>query len=112
MKKLLTLLICTLLMSCDPQPSIVITKTTMLDFEVIYIDPPKRFKVDLRDTQSGYIFENVGRSKRCHHWDDHGRPVVGSIIRVQVTEFYYVTDPAKMTYYKLNDRYINSLFCD
>jgi len=49
------------------QPGKVVDRSLKV-YEVVGIKPPKRFKVDLRDVETGKIYKGQYVSKRCSSW--------------------------------------------
>ena len=47
-----------------------LVETTSQTFEVTHVDPPKRFRVTLRNVDTGQVFEDVYVSKRCSRWKE------------------------------------------
>lgn len=47
-----------------------LVETTQQTFEVTRVDPPKRFRVTLRNVDSGQVFEDIYVSKRCSRWKE------------------------------------------
>ena len=45
-----------------------VVETTQQTFEVTHVDPPKRFRVTLRNVDTGQVFEDVYVSKHCSRW--------------------------------------------
>lgn len=39
------------------------------DYEIINIDPPKRFYIDIKDVETGETFTGLYVSKRCYSWE-------------------------------------------
>lgn len=110
MNKILSILVCGLLLqSCGPRETVVI-KTYTRQFEVLDINQPKHFSVTLLDVQNHKLFEGVGRSKHCNSWDDNGRPKLNDVITVKVYTYYFKEDPNTL-YYDIDDRNLNDIFC-
>jgi hypothetical protein len=58
-------LVCFSLLGCEfPKEIKRIEKT----YEVIEIKKPKRFKVSLKDIETGVVYKMVSVSKRCSNW--------------------------------------------
>lgn len=49
------------------QPREVVDRSVKV-YEVVGIKPPKRFKVDLRDVETGKVYKDEYVSKRCASW--------------------------------------------
>lgn len=73
--------------------------------EVTYIDPPKRFSVNVRDVESGQMFNNVAYSKRCYSYD---RYKVGAVLTVPFA--VYTKKNGEQTRV-LDESALNALFC-
>lgn len=65
MKKIIILFIGILLYSCKPIPSEIVWEKEE-QFEVIGIDPPKHFYLDLKRVSDGKVFHEVYISKHCN----------------------------------------------
>ena len=48
----------------------VILETHLQKYEVIGINPPKHFSLDLKNVNTGEVFEDVFISKRCQYWEN------------------------------------------
>ena len=73
------------------------------EYEVVHINPPKRFYVDLKDVETGVVYKSEYVSKRCSYWK---RLELGT--KWKFTEITYRNDEGKLTY-RLNG--VNTL-CD
>lgn len=73
------------------------------EYEVVHINPPKRFYVDLKDIETGVIYKSEYVSKRCSYWQ---KLEIGT--KWEFTEITYRNDDGKLTY-RLNG--VNTL-CD
>lgn len=49
------------------QPGEIVDRSIKV-YEVVGIKPPKRFRVDLRDVETGQIYKSEYVSKRCSSW--------------------------------------------
>lgn len=49
------------------QPGEIVDRSVKV-YEVVGIKPPKRFRVDLRDVETGQIYKSEYVSKRCSSW--------------------------------------------
>ena len=38
------------------------------NYEVVGINPPKHFYLDLKETKSGYVYKHIYVSKHCNNW--------------------------------------------
>lgn len=56
-------------------------------FEILEINPPKHFKVTLRDIECDIIFEDISVSKHCNSWREL---YVGQVVYLKVG--YYTTN--------------------
>lgn len=54
-----------LLSGCQPGE---VVERSLKVYEVVGIKPPKRFKVDLRDVETGKVYKAQYVSKRCSSW--------------------------------------------
>lgn len=50
------------------QGKLVVLNTEYRQYEVIGINPPKHFRLDLKDVKTNRIYENVSVSKHCNNW--------------------------------------------
>lgn len=46
----------------------VVVKTEFKEYEVVGINPPKHFYLDLKDKKTGHLFNHVYVSKHCNNW--------------------------------------------
>lgn len=68
MKKLLLVLGIALFLTGCIGEDYVVVKKRIKQYEVVGIDPPKRFFVDLRDIETGHVYKHERVSKRCSNW--------------------------------------------
>ena len=71
------------LTACGPAPT---SHSESRTFEVTDIDPPKYFRVDLKDVETGQVFQRVRVSKRCSAWR---KVTLGSTWTLPVTTYTY-----------------------
>lgn len=108
MKKLLVLAVVLTLIGCAPASNNdgEFVKVEFLEYEIVKINRPKHFSVDLRDVRNGNVFERMGSSKHCNghrNWD------VGNKITVKST-FYRKSDGTIV--YSPSDNDVNTIICD
>lgn len=73
MKKFLLLALVVSMLGCERDPEIArVTK----EYEIMAVDPPKHFTVDVRDVLSNERYNGQYVSKYCSNWD---KLKVGSI---------------------------------
>ena len=60
---LILLMLSSLLFGCGDE----YIKSTQEQYTIVAIDPPKRFYVDIVDS-NGNVFKRVGYKKRCYNW--------------------------------------------
>lgn len=85
MKALIFLTIVTFLIGCGECKHYEYVETRK--FEILEINPPKHFKVSLRDVESDIVFEDISVSKHCNSWREL---YVGQIVYLEVG--YYTTN--------------------
>lgn len=75
-----------------------LVETTTQTFEVTHVDPPKHFRVTLKNVDSGQVFEDVYVSKRCSRWKEvpvgtELRLVVGTYRTGEAQTFQRIESP-------------------
>lgn len=73
-------------------------------YEVVYIDPPKHFSVDLLDLETHQLFKYESNSKHCNEWR---RNKLHEIVRIRTV--YYKYKGSDGIYADLDN--INDHFC-
>lgn len=53
-------------------------------FEIVKINPPKHFRVDLRDVKTGIVYRSVGISKHCNRYRE---VKLGSVVKLRMKQF-------------------------
>ncbi len=87
MKFKLIMLSSLLLIGCVKQPEQPHAKVVAVyseKYEIVHVDQPKHFWVNLKHVETGHIFTNTARSKHCNNWRNYP---VGSVIMVNT--FHY-----------------------
>lgn len=73
-----------ILAGCQPAVTLKPSKVKTETYEIVYINKPKHFSVNLKHLETGHIFENVGRRKHCSRWRNSP---IGT--KISVNTFYY-----------------------
>jgi hypothetical protein len=68
----------------DTEASQKISKVTYESYEIVYINPPKHYSVNLRHLKTGHVFENTAGRKHCNRWRE---APVGTIISVKTYHY-------------------------
>lgn len=69
MKFFFACLVCLLtLVGCERRPPDAVVASTKKTYEIVGINQPKHFYVDLRDVETGYVYKHVYVSKHCNAW--------------------------------------------
>lgn len=55
------------LTACGGEDYVVISRS-IKQYEVVRIDPPKHFFVDLKDIETGFVYKRQKVAKRCGSW--------------------------------------------
>lgn len=76
------------LSACDTPEKIT---SVQHKYEVIGIDPPKRFYIDLKNVETGEIFRSIYISKRCSYWQNLKMNSVWTFDELT----YHYKDPSK-----------------
>lgn len=87
MKFKLIILSSLLLIGCVKQPERPQAKVVNVyseKYEIVHVNRPKRFSVDLKHIETGRIFSNTARSKRCSNWTNYP---VGTVIMVNTRHY-------------------------
>lgn len=71
--------------SVEDAKHIKLEKSESRMFELIKVDPPKRFYVDLKDVETGEVTTRLYVSRRCYNWRQTA--VVGNNYRVRVETY-------------------------
>lgn len=103
MKSLIAMIAVIVLVGCEPR-EITIIGEEVREYEILRINPPKHFSVDLLDVQTHALVSDEANRKHCNRWREwslHQRVML-------TTQFYkYKGDDA--TYIRLPDA--ASVFC-
>lgn len=73
-------------------------------YEVVRINPPKHFSVDLLDVRTHQLFERESRSKHCNNWRNNKLHEI-----VNIRTIYYKYEGSEDVYAELEN--INNHFC-
>ena len=91
--------------ACQPAPPKNVIKDEFREYEIVHIDRPKHFWVNLKDTRTGQVFKREGRRKHCTAWRNWS---IGD--RIQVRTQYYKNEGDTVTYIRLVS--VSSILCD
>lgn len=56
---------------CGPRKDITpatVISSKQKTYEIVDINPPKSFKVDVRDVETGYVYKSIYVSHHCNEW--------------------------------------------
>ncbi|MFY0656305.1 MAG: hypothetical protein JXR12_06115 [Neptunomonas phycophila] len=104
MRYLAIILAMIILGGCQPAPPKNIIKQEVRQYRILLIDQPKHFWVNLKDVQTGQVFEREGRRKHCNNWRSWS---VGDVISVNTQ--YYQNEGDTATYVRLVD--VSRILC-
>jgi hypothetical protein len=86
--KLLTItLIALTTMACSKQPTTPESKVISIQqerYEIVHVDQPKHFWVNLKHIETGYVFQRTASSKHCNRWREFP---VGTVIYVRTIRY-------------------------
>lgn len=86
---------------------IIVLEKNIKEYEVIGIDPPKHFYLDLKDKQTGQLFNHVYVSKHCFEWQNLK---LGSVYSFEEVTYKYEKEPDKYKYIKIDgQKFCNDL---
>jgi hypothetical protein len=57
-----------LLTGCEPRQPDPVESRIRKVYEIVNINRPKHFRVDIKDVETGRVYKNKGISKHCNHW--------------------------------------------
>lgn len=84
----------------------VVLETHIQKYEVIGINPPKHFSLELRNVDTGEVFEGVAISKRCQYWENLK---MNSIVSFEEETFKYEKRDHKQKEVNVNYDFCQSL---
>jgi hypothetical protein len=100
MKHLITTLFGLTLMACSKQPDLPESKVISIRqerYEIVHVDQPKHFWVNLKHIETGVVFERTARRKHCNRWREFpvGTVIYVRTIRYENNTFSVDSDDAK-----------------
>lgn len=76
-------------------------------FQLVGIDPPKHYYVDLKNVKTGQMHEHVYISKHCNGWRTDTQPLIGREFDLTVTRY----NNGKGEYEEFNADQLRRTFC-